>query len=193
MTRRPDLDGRLDSGVFRSHYYLKEELVRFCRTEGLRTSGSKTVLTERISHYLDTGEEPVSVPIARTHVRDGDITCGSLIEEGIVCSEKHRKFFEREIGKGFTFNVAFQRWLRANAGKSYADAVNAYHRILADKKGTRTEIGEQFEYNTYIRDFFADNTGMKLADAVECWNRKKRSPGHNRYERSDLIALNPSE
>lgn len=56
------------------------------------------------------------------------------------------------------------------------------------KKGTTT-IDRQFEYNTYIRDFFADNQDKSLEDAIKCWKYKKLLQGHNRYERSDLAAL----
>ncbi len=83
----------------------------------------------------------------------------------------------------------FQKWLKANAGKTYADAVRAYYQILAEKKQGRTKIDRQFEYNTYIRDFFEDNKGKRLDDAILCWKYKKGLPGHNRYERSDLSAL----
>lgn len=54
---------------------------------------------------------------------------------------------------------------------------------------TEVEIDKQFEYNTYIRDFFADNSSKTLEDAIRCWKYKKRLPGHNRYEKSDLAAL----
>ncbi len=54
---RPDLNKNLDSVTFQEHYFLKEELVRFCREEGLQTTGGKADLTKRISHYLDTGEK----------------------------------------------------------------------------------------------------------------------------------------
>ena len=42
---------------------------------------------------------------------------------------------------------------------------------------------------TYIRDFFADNKGKTLDEAIKCWKYKKGLPGNNRYERSDLVAL----
>lgn len=35
----------------------------------------------------------------------------------------------------------------------------------------------------------ADNPGKNLHDAIVCWNYKKSLPGHHRYERSDLRAL----
>lgn len=50
-------------------------------------------------------------------------------------------------------------------------------------------IDKQFEYNTYIRAFFEDNKGKSLEEAIICWKYKKSLQGHNRYEKSDLIAL----
>ena len=41
----------------------------------------------------------------------------------------------------------------------------------------------------YVRDFFDDNKGASLADAIKCWKYKKSIKGHNKYERSDLRAL----
>ena len=58
-----------------------------------------------------------------------------------------------------------------------------------EKKNGKTEISAQFEYNTYIRDFLTENHGRSLEDAIACWKYKKSLPGHNRYEQSDLIAL----
>ncbi|MDD7668276.1 MAG: DUF6434 domain-containing protein, partial [Agathobacter sp.] len=39
-----------------------------------------------------------------------------------------------KIGKSFSFNVLFQKWLKGNAGKTYGDAINAYYQILEEKK-----------------------------------------------------------
>ena len=83
----------------------------------------------------------------------------------------------------------FQRWLKTNAGKTYKDAIEAYRQILEEKKKSKTTIDKQFEYNTYIRDFFEANKDMRLEDAITCWKYKKSLKGHNRYESSDLIAL----
>lgn len=83
----------------------------------------------------------------------------------------------------------FQKWLKANAGKTYKDAIDAYYQILEDKKKGKTKIDRQFEYNTYIRDFFEANKGKTLEEAIICWKYKKSIQGHNRYEESDLVAL----
>ena len=189
MNERPELNKKLDTATFRSFYYLKRELVDFCRENGLPTSGSKAELTDRIAYFLDTGNVLKPSAKRKTAVNIGTLTEDTVIESNIVCSEKHRAFFSEKIGKSFSFNVPFQKWLKANAGKTYGDAIRAYDRILEEKKLTKTEIGGQFEYNTYIRDFFADNPGKSLHDAIVCWNYKKGLPGHHRYEQSDLCAL----
>ena len=202
MNQRPDLSTKLNGEIFRSYYYLKEELVAFCRENGLPTSGGKIEMTDRIAHFLDTGEvlsKPAKRRNAATAGRTAVISAGTSagdmitddmkIEGNFVCSEKHRAYFKEKIGKGFSFNVIFQKWLKSNTGKTYAEAVAAYAQIMEEKKKGKTTIDRQFEYNTYIRDFFADNEGRSLQDAIQCWNYKKSLQGHNRYERTDLKAI----
>ena len=189
MRERPKLNKELDAATFRSLYYLKQELASFCKENGLPASGSKAELTDRIAYFLDTGSVLKPTAERKAAVNIGTLTEDTVIEPNIVCSEKHRAFFSEKIGKSFSFNVPFQKWLKANAGKTYGDEIRAYDQILAEKKQTKTEIGGQFEYNTYIRDFFADNPGKSLRDAIVCWNYKKGLPGHHWYEQSDLCAL----
>ena len=191
--KRPELRKGLDSAVFAEHYWLREELAEFCRSNGLPASGNKQELTERISRFLDGKEAGAGTASRAKTAIDGEITPDRLIEENIVCSEKHRAFFRQHIGSSFSFNVEFQKWLKSNAGKTYNDAIEAYRSIAADKKRTKTTIGSQFEYNKYIRDFFADNKGRSLDDAIKCWKYKKSIRGHNRYERADLAALGEGE
>ena len=189
MSQRPKLSRALDGPSFRSFYYLKQELADFCKENGLPASDSKAELTDRIAYFLDTGNVLKFSAERKAAVNIGTLTEDAVIEPNIVCSEKHRAFFSEKIGKSFSFNVPFQKWLKANAGKTYGDAIRAYYRILEEKKLTKTEIDGQFEYNTYIHDFFADNPGKNLHDAIVCWNYKKGLPGHHRYEQSDLRAL----
>lgn len=189
MNNRPELNKELDGKTFRSFYYLKEELINFCRENKLPVSGGKIELTDRISHFLDTGKVLESSSKRKTTVNIESITENTKIEPNIVCSEKHRAFFKEKIGKSFSFNVLFQKWLKSNAGKTYGDAITAYYQILEEKKKGKTTIDKQFEYNTYIRDFFEDNQGRSMEEAIICWKYKKCLQGHNRYEKSDLVAL----
>ncbi len=189
MNERPALDKNLDSKIFLDFYYLKEELLDFCRKNGLPVSGEKIELTDRIAHFLDTGEIPSVSKPKKKATTISYINEEMKIESDFVCSENHRAFFKEHIGNSFSFNVAFQKWLKGNAGKTYKDAINAYYQILEEKKKGKTKIDKQFEYNTYIRDFFEDNQGKSLDDAIRCWKYKKQLQGHNHYEKSDLVAL----
>lgn len=186
---RPVLNRNLDGKTFRNFYFLKEELVNFCRENGLPTSGGKLELADRIAYFLDTGEIVPASRNKKTSPKISDVDLNTKIEPDFVCTEKHRAFFKEHIGATFSFNVAFQKWLKRNTGKTYREAIVAYYQILEEKKNGKTTIDSQFEYNAYVRDFFADNQGKSLDDAIKCWKYKKQIQGHNRYERSDLVAL----
>ena len=112
------------------------------------------------------------------------ISFDDIIQQDVVCSQELRAFFVEHLGKGFHFKAEFQDWLHNNAGKSFREAVEAYHSIEHPK-----EIKPQFEYNQYIRDFFADNKGATLNDAIRCWHWKKIQPGAHRYETTDKDIL----
>ena len=56
MSERPDLNKELDGETFRSFYYLKEELVEFCRDNNLPVSGGKIELTDRIKEQISKGK-----------------------------------------------------------------------------------------------------------------------------------------
>ena len=189
MSERPVLSCFMDGKTFKEYYYLKEELVAFCRENGLPTSGGKVEITDRIAHFLDKGEIMPASRERKATAQISNIDLDMKIEPNFVCTEKHRAFFKEHIGTIFSFNVAFQKWLKSNTGKTYEQAIAAYYQILEEKKKGKTTIDKQFEYNTYIRDFFADNQGKSLNDAIKCWKYKKQLQGHNRYERTDLIAL----
>lgn len=189
MEKRPDLKIGLEPDVFIEYYYLKEELQNFCREVGLSTSGGKIDITKRIERFLRTGEKIFNEEKSIRCERKGDISLTTRIEKNIVCSEKHRTFFKNQIGPSFKFNVGFQKWLKENYGKTYQEAIEAYYDILEKKKSEGTQIDKQFEYNTYIRDFFNSNKDKDLHSAIKCWKYKKSLPGHNKYEKEDLVAL----
>ena len=189
MDDRPNLANGLDSKTFRCFYYLKSELVNFCRENGLSIFGSKLELTERVAYFLDTGKHLPLLSKYRKKKYRGEISETTIIEDNIACSENHRAFFKKFIGEKFSFNVQFQNWLKNNSGKTYSEAVDAYYEILEKKKNEKSVIDKQFEYNSYIRSFFEDNKGKSLKDAIKCWKYKKALLGDNRYEQSDLDVL----
>lgn len=99
MSERLDLNEKLDGETFRSYYYLKKELVDFCRENNLPVSGGKVELTDRIACFLDTRKVLETSVKRKAAIDVGLITENTRIESNIVCSEKHRAFFKEKMGR----------------------------------------------------------------------------------------------
>ena len=201
---RPALDERTDPDVFARYYYLKEELLAFCRANGMATSGSKTDLAARVERFLRSGQVAEAAATAadaqaRRRARpqaasQAEPAVDALLGSDFKCTEERRSFFESQVGRRFHFSVKLQRYLRSNPKATYADAIAEWRRLDAARSGpardTETDpIDPQFEYNRYIRAFFADNPGRSLKEAIACWRFRRELPGERTYARADLSAL----
>lgn len=187
------LDKNISLNDFLGNYWLKEELVVFCRNHNIMTSGSKLQLTQRIRRFLmNLPLDEVTTPIKKLKANKDELTLENLISKNYSNDELHRAFFIRVIGKNFKFNVQFMNWIKKNKGKStYSDAVNIWLKIDKERKsGKKNVIGKQFEYNRYMRAFFNANPTFSRADCIKCWNYKKKIPGNHVYDKSDLEILN---
>ena len=106
MNDRPVLDRNLDSKIFRDYYYLKEELVNFCRENGIPVSGGKIEIADRIAYFLETGKILSVSSERKKGMAISVLSEDAKIEANFVCSEKHGTFFREHIGNSFSFNVA---------------------------------------------------------------------------------------
>ena len=203
---RPDLGHIPDAATFRDWYWLKAELVAFCRARGLSYAGSKAEIAERIAHHLDDdghhgpearppkpafrqrkGAQRASSRVNWAHL---NITPETVITESYRNGPNARAFFQAQIGPRFRFNIAFMEWMRGNCGKTMADAVEAWLRIeRLRKQGEKAPIPEGNQYNRYLRDFFAANPARSLAEARTCWLAKRARRGPVRYASTDLKIL----
>lgn len=210
---RPKLDRQLDADVFANYYWLKAELIDFCRRHGLPRGGGKLELSARIQSYLKgeinpgvstkpaaprkkrsspntSARKPVSKGTQAELAAAGPIALEDAIPASYRSDERHRAFFQSVIGKRFRFNVPFMNWMKQNAGKTYRAAVQEWQRLESlRKQGKQPAIAPQFEYNQYTRDFFAANPGASREEALRCWQHKRSLPGHNRYEDEDRRIL----
>ena len=184
---RPNLTKDMTAERFKDFYWLKEELQAFCRHYGISTSGSKSDLTDRIEVFLMTGEvnKPIrQVNLSRKNEPKAALSLDTVITENHRCSQEVRAFFQAIIPK-FHFSTYIQNFFRNNAGKTYREAVEAWHEEEQRKKDPafKKEIAPQFEYNQFFRDFFADpnNQGKSREEAIAAWNRIKKLPGSNKY------------
>ena len=190
---RPNLDNKISLKDFNEFYWLKKELIEFCRTIGISTSGGKIEIADRIRNYLLTGKvkktETKKIKITSKFNWNNEIlTRETIITDNYKNGEKVRSFFIREIGSHFAFNVIFIKWIKENVGKNLGDAIIEWNRIyeMKNDKNYVSEIDPQFEYNRYMRAFLKDNTEMSSKDAMKYWKLKRLQRGTNEYNRKDL-------
>lgn len=190
---RPALNKDILITDFKEFYWLKEELVAFCKKIGISTSGSKIDLTNKIQEYLSTGTIPLNLKHTKLTTSKFDwnkepLTILTVITDNYKNTENVRAFFTNQIGANFSFNVKFMNWMKNNIGKSLNDAIEEWKQLDEIKKGKnyKTEIEPQFEYNRYMRAFLSDNPNLSSKDAIRFWKIKRAKRGTNEYERSDL-------
>ncbi len=192
---RPKLDKTISINDFRNYYWLKMELIDFCRETGIKRAGGKIEIADRILKYLETGEIIPKSEKEQTKSNfdwnNETLDVDTLITDNYKNTENVRAFFEKAIGRHFKFNVEFMNWMKSNAGKTLGDSVEKWKEIIEKKKdgNYKTEIAPQFEYNTYIRDFLSDNPQLSTKDAIESWKIKREKPEKKKYNKSDLAFL----
>ncbi|MEL6822332.1 MAG: DUF6434 domain-containing protein [Calditrichota bacterium] len=195
MDKRPRLDIDISETDFKEFYWLKEELVAFCRSVGISTSGSKTELENRIIQFLHNGDiatpKRKKKPLSAFDWRNEPLSRETIITDSYKNNQNVRQFFTKQIGKRFRFNIAFMDWMKVNIGKNLGNAVDAWLDIEEQQK-TRSEpkkILPHLQYNRYIRDFLADNPDKSMQDAITYWKIKKSKRGDNLYRREDLDSI----
>jgi uncharacterized short protein YbdD (DUF466 family) len=201
-SKRPDLNKRISVKDFKDFYWLKSELVNFCREVGVGSSGGKIEIANRISEYLETGKHKTNCAHTLRSRSMSIIKKPKLpkatqpITEEVVIGIEYRTYKEKKdflksvIGNQFHFTIHLLDYFKKNAGKkTYNDLINEWYKEQEIKKDPNfiKEIAPQFEYNTYIRDFMKDNPNKTRKDAIKFWKIKKDKRGNNKYSKNDLI------
>lgn len=195
MTKeRPILDKSISIKNFKDFYWLKVELTKFCKENGLSGSGGKIEISNRIIEYLKTGKVSKTETIKKRKL----IKATEPISKKTIIGIEHRSYKEKKeflksiIGNQFHFTIHLLDYFKKNAGKkTYSDLINEWHKEQELKKDPNfeKEIAPQFEYNTYIRDFSKDNPNKTRNEAIEYWKIKKSKPGNNKYSKYDIIRI----
>ncbi|MEM6319207.1 MAG: DUF6434 domain-containing protein [Bacteroidota bacterium] len=178
----------------RQWYWLKQELVDYCKLLKISYTGSKAEITDRIAEMLETGIVPTisttkkQKPTSRFNWAKEPLTTETIITDSYTNGPNTRRFFQKEIGPKFKFNIDFMAWMRDNCGKTLRDAIDQWHILEERKKDTnyQSTIPTSNQYNQYVRDFFTDNPDKTIKDARHFWLLKRSLPGSNKYEPSDL-------
>lgn len=191
--KRPPIENMKSGAELKDWYWLKTEAMNHARMLGLPMTGGKFDIIERIADRLDG--KTVPKPRASGPARKGPgfdwhgapLSRATLITADYRSTQNARRFFISEIGRHFSFNIAFMAWMKSNAGKTLGEAADEWKRVHAlVKAGAKPEIPFHNQFNAYTRAFLEDNPGRSLDDVRHFWKLKRSLPGHNRYERSDL-------
>lgn len=197
MEKRPNINSIQSADEFRRWYWLKEELVTYCREHKIPYSAGKFELIERIAQFMDTGK--IAKPKRKRKTSSFDwatesLTLDTVITDSYKNNQNVRAFMTEHIGSQFSFNIDFMAWMKGNIGKTLADAIEQWQLLEARKTDSdfQTDIKEHNQYNQYLRDFFENNPHLTIKEARKCWDYKRALPsdtGRHIYEASDLATL----
>ncbi|GAB5519950.1 MAG: DUF6434 domain-containing protein [Rhodothermales bacterium] len=167
---RPDLTVNLSPDEFRAWYWLKSELVGFCRTEGLPTGGAKAEIADRITAYL--AGDPLPAPKPRPK-RAGSMPetfdLDTVIGEGWRCSPALGAFYRSVCGSGFRFNAAMRDFIHTGSGRKLAEGIEVYEA----SKNVKRPIAASLEYNQHMRRYFDTHPGATREEAIAAWWTKR--------------------
>ncbi len=188
---RPILDEKISVQDFKDFYWLKDELIKFCRKNGISYVGGKIEITNRIIEYLETGKVVRTKTISQKKLPKSTkpLTLETIIGVDYRSYKEKKEFLQSIIGKQFHFTIHLLDFFKQNIGKkTYRDIVTEWNKeqqLKSDPNFVK-KIAPQFEYNKYIRDFMKANTNMTRKDAIKYWKLKKSIPGDNKYTEKDL-------
>lgn len=192
--RRPAIETITTGAELRRWYWLKTDLVGRARDLGLKTAGGKFDILDRIAAFLDTGEvlaEPKRKVTSDFDWHSAPLDDATRLTDSYKNSQNVRRYFKSRLGDGFKFNIEFMAWLKANTGKTLADACDEYRAMKAREAtpGFQSDIAHHNQFNQYTRDFLADNPGAGMDAVRRVWASKIKQPsetGRHVYHRSDL-------
>ena len=193
MTERPDIADCSDAASFRTWYYLKEELVAYARTKGIKTTGGKFEIADRIAYFLDHGVPPAAKkPRKITSAFDwhsAELTDATVITDSYKNTQNMRRYMQGHI-PNYKFSIPFMDWMKANSGKTLADAVVVAKQIEADKKAGKKQPDQPHnQYNAYTRAYFAYKPNGTQKELRTLWALRREQPGPYVFKPTDLKLL----
>lgn len=193
---RPELASIKSAAELKRWYWLKEELVDHAKACGVKTTGGKFTILDRIGHFLDTGEtvwpsDKKQKVTSKFDWHKEPLSEATVITDSYKNSQNVRRYFKANVDQKFSFNVEFMAWMKANVGKTLGDAGVEYlaMRDREHEAGFQSKIADHNQFNQYTRDFLADNPDLGLADVRRVWALKRKLPsdsGRHVYEPGDL-------
>ena len=194
---RPEFSSIKSYEEFSQYYWYREELIKICRSLGLKSDGGKIELNKVIESYFN-GEKLLpekSVASRHPELVSGSLSLTtSLIECGFTFGPRFRQFFEEETGiKPFKFNVdmvATAKKVKETKDASFTlgDLLDIYYGKKTYAKYDKSAL----QWNKFVQDFCADpateNIPDKLKAAAKLWKIVRESTREKVYKH-ELLEL----
>jgi SAP domain-containing new25/Domain of unknown function (DUF6434) len=178
--QRPVLSIKLPTSEFLAWYWLKDELLDFCKRNKLRAAGSKPELTDRIARLLSGQEQVSNEPrpatlSSRSTPMPTAFNLNTVIGTNWRCNPSLGAFLKKHCGPRFRFNAATRNFIHAQTGRTLADAVQCFKQSVAPG-APKQPIIAQNEYNRHTREFFLANPNANRQAAIDAWWAKRNQP-----------------
>jgi hypothetical protein len=172
MTDRPSEITSVDD--LQNYYWIKSDLMKFCKNHHLPTRGAKSDLMERIRIFLSTGNRMSYKVINKPGKKDSlnRITKNTPIKN-YNNDVGTRRFFVKHLGIKFKFNAYLRQFTNPNniqPNMTYGNLIDGWISFENNQKKSRKNhvIPPQFEYNQFIKDYFT-NEKATLKMAISAW------------------------
>ncbi|MBO4473324.1 MAG: hypothetical protein J5750_00270 [Clostridiales bacterium] len=196
--QRPEFDSIKDFAEFSKYYWYREELIKICKTHGLKAPSGKIELYKIIEAYFN-GEKilPEKKPAVRNRAKNTaskELTLATgLIECGFTFGPRFREFFEKQTGvTRFKFNVdmvATAKAVKENGDESFTlgDLLDIYY----GKKTYATYDKSALQWNKFVKDFCSDPATIVFPDrmktAAKLWKIVRESDQEKVYTSGLLV------
>ncbi len=187
---RPEFDDIKDFAEFSKYYWYRDELIKICKTHGLKAPSGKIELNKVIEAYF-SGEKilPDKKPAGRKQkivVTELTLDTG-LIACGFTFGNRFRDFFRKQTGEeNFKFNVDMVetvKVVKATGDEDFTlgDLLDIYY----GKKTYATYDKSALQWNKFVKDFCADEATQiyseRLKAAAVLWKIVRESDMKKEY------------
>jgi hypothetical protein len=90
--KRPELNKNISLKDFQDFYWLKVELVDFCREVGISSDGGKIEIANKILEYFETGKVTKKLTTKKTKLLKSTLP----ISQGTILGIEHRTYKEKK-------------------------------------------------------------------------------------------------
>lgn len=180
--QRPDFETITDYDQFCKYYWYRNELVKICKTRGLKSDGTKLELNAIIKAFF-SGEKilPQKKPLRKKNTVKNLTLDTGLIECDFTFGQRFRDYFAEVTGKpNFKFNVdmvATVKEVKNNNDESFTlgNLLDIYNGRQTYAKYDKSAL----QWNNFVKDFCADDATQifpkRLKTAAKLWKIVRES------------------